>query len=144
MSPRQTIIVGSLLLILGVGLWMYTGNFPRLEAGYPGPSLFPRIIAAGLAICGAALLSQGFLKPDPTSSSAGRSWHGAMRLLIGLAVVVGYPFMHAGIGFVPAMSVLIVGIGLLLRASWPWLITSAVMGSGLLYLVFTQGLGVPL
>ena len=48
-------VSGLLTLALGVAMWLYAGTFPGLPEGHPGPALFPRLIAAGLALAGLAL-----------------------------------------------------------------------------------------
>ena len=52
-------ISGIFLLALSGWLWWYTGSFPQLDEGYPGPSLFPRLIALGLFLAGISIIFKG-------------------------------------------------------------------------------------
>jgi hypothetical protein len=42
--------IGSMAIVFGIWVIWYAKGFPKLEKGYPGPSLFP-IVLAGLFIC---------------------------------------------------------------------------------------------
>ena len=141
MTKRAAFSTGASFLVLSGAIWIYTSGFPSLDAGYPGPALFPQLVATGLAACGIGLLLSG--RRSDTAVSSSEAGH-FLRLVAGIGAVILYPPLHAAVGFLPAMAALMVGIGLLLRADWRWLGVLAVGGTALFYVVFTQGLGVPL
>ncbi len=57
--PQERIweaLVAGLAVLLGLGSWYLSGSLPTTEEGYPGPALFPRILAVALVLGGLALL----------------------------------------------------------------------------------------
>ena len=50
---------GALLLLLGAVLLVHVRSFPNIPGQQVGPALFPGILAAGLATCGALLVLKG-------------------------------------------------------------------------------------
>ena len=134
---------GGLLLVFGGWLWVYAGTFPELEGGHPGPSLFPRLIAIGLAAAGLALLLRREKRPAGGENKT-RTAGGFVRFGVGLLLVIAYPLLAQSIHFVPVMAGLILAFGLLLRnPAWHALLM-AVLSAGLMFLLFTRLLGVPL
>ncbi len=146
LHARQRDLLSSFLLLgLSAALWFYTESFPDLGDGYPGPALFPRVIAIALAGCGAMLLvtalRRGGTTREPLDRGTGqRAW----RLLVGLVLVGSYPVLIGYIHFIPLMAGLIILFGLLLNStSWHALLT-ALLSAGIIYLLFSQLLGVQL
>ncbi len=141
-EPFLRRLPGMASLVLGGWIWWYTASFPELDGGHPGPGLFPRLIGVGLALCGIALL----LRPgsDDATTGHGPGWSGRLRFAVGLALVVAFPWLHAGIGFVPATALLSLAIGLMMDARWMLAVAISVAASGATYLLFTRLLGVPL
>lgn len=132
---------GLLLLALGAWIWWYTANFP-LDEGYPGPSLFPRMVAVGFMICGLLLLiTQRRL---PKIGTVGRPGPQALLLGGGLLLVLIFPWLIGLIGFVPSLGLLCFSMGLLLRVVWWKAGLTAVLTAGIIYLLFVNGLGVTL
>jgi hypothetical protein len=58
---------------VGAGALIVAGtlNYPPLDAGHPGPALFPRILGTLMAALGAALAVQGARARDATQVSGG-------------------------------------------------------------------------
>ena len=57
--PQERIweaLVAGLAVLLGLGTWYLSSSLPTTEEGYPGPALFPRLLAVGLVLGGLALL----------------------------------------------------------------------------------------
>lgn len=143
---RKDIIVIGVLLALATWIWFYSGQFPNLPEGYPGPGLFPRVIALGLALIALALLVKGFishpltdnqqLEPDPEKS--------LLRLGFGAILMILFPLASPLLGFMGALLVVGVLMGLVLQVRW-WkaLLTASVTTAGL-YLIFVKLLSVPL
>jgi putative tricarboxylic transport membrane protein len=146
MSERRTKTTewgnGLLLVVLAIWIWWYSANFPSLDEGYPGPALFPRIVAVGFALCGLLLLYpfRGSLKLGSRPLEAER----ILTLAGGLLIIVLFPFLLEFIGFVPALGILCLGFGFLLRVIWWKAILTAGLTAGIIYFLFVIGLGVSL
>lgn len=136
------LINGIILLLFGGWIWWRSANFPSLDEGYPGPSLFPRLVASGFMICGALLLVLtrwkkigGFkMKPSPS----------LLLVIAGLGLIGLFPFLIEGVGFVVSLAILCFAFGLLLRVVWWKAAVTAALTSVTIYLLFVIGLGVPL
>lgn len=146
MSARKTKnaewVNGLLLLAFAVWIWLYSANFPSLDEGYPGPALFPRIVAAGFAVCGLLLLYP--FKGMPFIGNYAVPVGRIVILLGGLMMVLLFPFLINLIGFVPSLGVLCLCFGLLLQVSWWKAAVTAALTAGVIYFLFVIGLGVSL
>lgn len=146
MSEQQTQSTewfnGLLLIAAGIGIWWHTAGFPLSDEGYPGPSLFPRMIAAGFALCGLLLLiTQRRL---PHFGAFGPPGRRVLVLSGGILLVLFFPWLIGLIGFIPGLGVLCFGFGLLLRVVWWKAALAAVLTAAVIYLLFVNGLGVSL
>ncbi|MGI9544096.1 MAG: tripartite tricarboxylate transporter TctB family protein [Cyclobacteriaceae bacterium] len=144
--PGKDLITTAILLILAAWIWYYSGRFPDLPEGYPGPKLFPRIIALGLALIGLGIGVRSFMlgaKPDgdPQGSNKTKS---PVRLALGVLLMGLFPVISPLLGFVN--SLLLVGslLGFVLQVKW-WkaLLTAGITTAGI-YLIFAELLKVPL
>ncbi|MEZ4699301.1 MAG: tripartite tricarboxylate transporter TctB family protein [Rhodothermales bacterium] len=135
-------VPGLVALALGGWIGWYAGTFPELEGGHPGPALFPRLVAAGLVLCGLLLLWKPGPAEGPDVEPAG--WAGRGRFVAGLLLVVAFPWLQGLLGFVPVAALLALAIGLMLGARWLPLVVSSAVAAGVVYLLFTRLLGVPL
>ena len=66
------------------------------------------------------------------------------RLALGVGLVALYPVMQTWLGFIPTISILCFGIAVALKVRWVVAAVTAVVGTLLLYGLFTGVLGVPL
>ena len=143
----KNLISGGLMIGLGVWLWIYTGTFPELQERYPGPALFPRVIAIGLVLSGLGLVGSSVRKLAATRQPlqlARPAWSGLVRLALGLGLLALYPLMQGGLGFIPTVSLLSFVIAVVLKARLTVAALTAVLSTVLLYWLFTGLLGVPL
>ena len=145
--PLRNLVAGVLLVGLGGWIWVYAGTFPSLQEGHPGPALFPRIVAVGLALSGLGLAAGSLRRRawlrDATSGLS-LSWAGLVRLGLGLGLVILYPFAQAVVGFAPAVAVLSFAVAYTLKARPLVAAAVAVLSALALYGTFTGLLGVPL
>ena len=142
---RRDVLSGSLLIVFSFLLWFQALSFPKLENGYPGPALFPQLIACCLGMLGVYLVARSVfskvtLSPDSNKASRGK----VLRLFTGIILVATYPLFVHHIHFIPIMAGLIFFFGVILNNK-PWkAMLTAVLSAGLIYALFTQLLGVPL
>ncbi|MEM7370193.1 MAG: tripartite tricarboxylate transporter TctB family protein [Bacteroidota bacterium] len=142
MSEKSTTYISSGLLILfALALWIATADFPTQSGGYPGPSLFPRIISIGLMISGLTLLflSRKEEESNEPSLSAPASWQ---NLAGGIGLGMLFPFFAPYLGLSLGAGIVCLGIGLLFRLRWVLAITISIGATLFLYLIFTLGLGI--
>lgn len=133
---------GLILLLFGIGIWWYASDFPSLDEGYPGPSLFPKLVAAGFIICGVLLLVLS--RWDGVSEMNFRPSRSLLMVAAGLALIGIFPYLIEMMGFVVSLAVLCFAFGLLLRVVWWKAAVTAALTSVTIYLLFVIGLGVPL
>jgi putative tricarboxylic transport membrane protein len=129
-------------LLLFFGAVAYAWMASRLEVGFfadtVGPKPFPYIIGAGMALSSLYLM----LRPDPSPSWPGRSFWLPFALV--LLSLVAYAYLLVPLGFIIATSLEMILLSLIFGAK-PLQAALGGMGfSGLIYLLFTYGLGVPL
>ncbi|MGI9175288.1 MAG: tripartite tricarboxylate transporter TctB family protein [Rhodothermales bacterium] len=146
-QPLRNVISGLFLVGLGLWIWIYTGTFPTLQGGHPGPALFPRVVAVGLGLAGLGLvvgalrrwekLRQALRRPQP-------SWPGVLRLVLGLSLVALYPVLQSALGFIPTVALLSFSVAYMLKARPLVAALTAVLGAVAIYWTFTGLLGVPL
>ncbi len=139
-------ISGVLLVGLSLWIWWYSRGFPQLDNGYPGPSLFPVVIAGSLGLAGLWLGYRGLRGPKRTTAknTGSRVLSGGVRLIAGLALAVLYPVLITYTHFIPLMAFFILFIALLLKnAAWH-AILMAILSASLIYALFTQLMNVPL
>lgn len=132
-----------LLCLLGIGIWWQSGSFPSLEEGYPGPSLFPRMIAIGLLLGGIWIGLKSFQQPSEEDAS----WlqQASLLKLGGGVILVGlYPILQPLIGFMGSLGLVCLGVALLLGIK-PWIAVVSALGTVLfIFVTFEMLLGVSL
>lgn len=132
-----------LLCLLGIGIWWQSGSFPSLEEGYPGPSLFPRMIAIGLVLAGGWIGLLAVRKAD--QGSKGMAQQSSLMKFGGGVLLVGlYPVLQPLIGFMASLGLICLGVALLLGIK-PWIAVVSATGTVLfIFVTFEMLLGVSL
>ena len=107
-------ISGLVLILLAAAMIALTASFPEFPGQKYGPSLFPRIMGAGLIVCGALLIRKGIA----AQRAGGAPWveiapwvHEPWRLgsfLLMLGLLLLYIVAAETVGFIP-MSLLFLG-----------------------------------
>lgn len=135
-------IWGILTLGLGLTVWLAASSFPEMDAGYPDPALFPNLIAFGLCFAGLFLFFSGGTDSKlATFQFSGTGWWQAIVLVVLVALI---PLVAERVGFIPTVGVLVFCVGMLFRTKlWVSALT-ALITSGLIYLIFVLLLNVPL
>jgi putative tricarboxylic transport membrane protein len=145
MRVSNTAIGLFLILFAAVVLW-HVQSFPSFDNGYPGPALFPSVLAVLFIFCGIGLIIQGvrqrekLLKFDTGTLTIS----GLLNILFVLGTIVCYIFLAEYAGFL-IFSFLV----LLILMKWLKVkpLASILMSSGVtlvIYLLFAKVLLVPL
>lgn len=111
---RQDIGVGVGLLLLSTWFFWYVGRYKGKEIYGYGPDFFPRVLAVMMAILGVGLIVQ---------ARAGRSLKmgeridpkGFVRMLICIAICIGYLFLTTVLGFATATFIFLFTLMTFLR-----------------------------
>ena len=145
MRVSNTAIGLFLILFAAVVLW-HVQSFPSLDNGYPGPALFPSVLAVLFILCGIGLIIQGvrqrekLLKFDAGSLTLS----GLLNILFVLGTIVCYIFLAETIGFlIFSFTVLLI----LMKWLKVKILSSITMSIGVtlvIYLLFAKVLLVPL
>ena len=56
--------IGLMLIIFASAVLVHVQSFPKLDHGYPGPALFPEVLAVLFILCGIGLIIQGIRKRE--------------------------------------------------------------------------------
>ncbi len=136
-----------LFLILGSALVLWhVQSFPSLENGYPGPALFPTVLAVLFIFCGIGLIIQGVRQREKLLKfdTGSLTFSGFLNILIVLATIICYIFFAEYVGFL-IFSFLV----LLILMKWLKVktLSSLLMSIGVtlvIYILFAKMLLVPL
>lgn len=107
--------VGAGFVAAGVLIVAGTLQYPPLEGGHPGPSLFPRILGTLMAALGLGLAVVGARARDATQAIAWRRLHRNTGLLNAFSVLGG---VLAYLVLVERLGFLITGTLLLFLLMW--------------------------
>jgi putative tricarboxylic transport membrane protein len=134
-----------LIIFSAVVLW-HVQSFPSLENGYPGPSLFPSVLAILFIFCGIGLIIQGVKKREKLLKFDTRSLTvpGLLNILFVLGAIVCYILLAEYAGFlIFSFAVMLI----LMKWLNVKIISSVLMAVGVtlvIYILFAKILLVPL
>jgi putative tricarboxylic transport membrane protein len=139
-------LMGALLLILAAAIGIYVSGFPAMSGQRYGAALFPGMIAAGLAACGALLLARGLREKAPALEFA--PWTREATLAANFALVCGallfYIFAAEPLGFMLTGTLLLLALMLKLGVRPMTAIVVAPAAALVIHLLFYKLLKVPL
>lgn len=153
-APRADLISGALLIALGAAAFAGGAQLPPVPGQQVGPSVFPMVIGAGLALCGLLIalgIGRGF-EPDALGKSATQfdapaehGWFGVGAR--GLVPPVALLFYVVGVdraGFIVTAALMLIAVARALRASWRLSFGLALIVPPVVHLLFYKLLRVPL
>ena len=108
-------VVGAGFVAAGALIIAGTVNYPTLEAGHPGPSLFPRILGGLMAVFGGLVSVQGLRNRDATEDVDWVRLHRNPAFINAMFVLAG---VLAYILFVDKLGFLVTGALLLFVVMW--------------------------
>ena len=150
-------VTGSTLIVLGSLAIYGASRLPPMPGHDIGPSVFPTVIGAGLALCGAMIAfgigrsyeeeaeAELAAHQDPRQriEPAQSRFHG-FRALIPVALLLFYVVAADFIGFVPIAAIIIGTMALSLGANWRHGLALALITPPIVHLLFSKLLRVPL
>lgn len=138
--------IGVGLIVFAVAILLHTRTFPTLEEGYPGPALFPNVLAVLFILAGITLLVQGLrsgekaFKVDVRTINRG----GAINISLMLGAVLCYIFLSDILGFQIISFLMLFGLMKWFRVSTLLCLFVACGVTLGIYLLFAKMLLVPL
>jgi putative tricarboxylic transport membrane protein len=139
-------VIGLGTIIFGIWVIWYSRDFPKLEQNYPGPSLFPMVLAVLFIAAGITLIFQDLrsgekkLKFDIKNLSFGH----IVNILLILSAILFYIFVSDILGFLITSVIILIALMKRLRVSTVWSIAMACGVTLSIYLLFAKILLVPL
>ncbi|TKX81309.1 tripartite tricarboxylate transporter TctB family protein [Halorubrum sp. SD626R] len=101
--------VGSVLLVaFAVGVFIVSNSFPSGVGGTPGPALFPRFIAGGVAVLAFIQLVDAFVSRDQDIKTVTRS--NLSRFGAPVTLLVGYALLLPLAGFLLTTIVFLIAV----------------------------------
>jgi len=140
-------VIGLASIIFAVAVILFARTFPRLERGYPGPGLFPIVLAVLFILAGIILIIQGIREREkiwkgspPQSATLG----GVINIFMVWGAVLFYISLSNFLGFLFTSLILLFTLMKWLRVTtFKSLIMSCSVTLGI-YLLFAKVLMVPL
>ena len=149
-------VSGLAVALLGIAAFWGGSKLPPVPGQQVGPSVFPMVIGAGLALLGvlialrwgqsfedaaeAELAEHTAPDPDAEAYAHARRFH----VLLPPALLIGYFLVSETIGFVPTAAAMIGILAYAFGAKMRFILPVAIGGSILIHLVFLKLLRVPL
>jgi putative tricarboxylic transport membrane protein len=141
-------IFGVVLLLLGIVILVHVQSFPKIPGQQVGPALFPGLVAAGLAICGALLVISGVRERAGQPWFEIADWVNSRRHLTAFFAIVGgciaYILWADDLGFLLIAPLLLLAWFLVLRVRLPVAFIAAIVVSLAIWYAFYKLLRVPL
>lgn len=141
-------IIGLVLIGFALLAADATRSFPSMPGQAYGAALFPRILCAGLAICGLILVAKGVRNRATQPLLDRDAWaltaKGPITLAIVLSGMVLYILVSEWLGFIPSAFLLLTAILLRLRGRWASSLVIAAGTTMVVHYLFYKVLLVPL
>ncbi len=138
-------VIGIFLITFGALVLFLTKGFPTLSKGYPGPSLFPNVLAMLFMITGSILIVQGVRSKRPwlklSNSLRGKP---LANIVAVIAVIIAYIYLSDLLGFLILSFILLFLLMLWFKVELLWNLLMASSVTVLVYLLFVKLLMVPL
>ena len=142
-------VFGSVLIALSCAMIYLTLDFPDFPGQKYGPSLFPRLLAGGLILCGLMLVFRGLPEhrsgaPWVTFSDWTRDPTRVTSFFLLLSLVLLYILASEQIGFLPICFAIFVVLFFWLRVRLVLNVTVAIAATLIIHWFFADLMRVPL
>ncbi len=101
---KADIGVGSGLIIFSTWIFWYAGEYSKATIYYYGPNFFPQFLAIAMSICGIILIMNA-IRGKSFEKSDRIHLKGFIRMVIAIAICIGYLFLMQVAGFAMSTSV---------------------------------------
>ncbi|HWA36779.1 MAG TPA: tripartite tricarboxylate transporter TctB family protein [Burkholderiales bacterium] len=139
-------LIGAALIVFGAVVLWHVQGFPPIPGQKYGAALFPRLVAAGLVLCGVLLVARGMRAGGPWLALGG--WTGHRRAVLAfLSVPAGlglYLLLADPLGFHLTGTLLLLGWTLTFGARPAVAVSVAVLAPIVIHLAFYKLLRIPL
>lgn len=105
---RTDEIAAVLLVAFAAGVFLVSRSFPSGVAGTPGPALFPRFIAGGIAVLAALQFADAVASRDQTERAV--TGDDLVRFAVPAAFLVGYALVLPFAGFLLTTAAFLVAV----------------------------------
>ena len=145
MRVSNTAIGLFLIIFAAVVLW-HVQSFPSLDNGYPGPALFPSVLAVLFILCGVGLIIQGVRQREKLLKfdTGALTLQGLLNIFFVLGTIVCYIFLAEYVGFLIFSVAVLVVLMKWLKVKTLSSIMMALSVTFVIYLLFAKVLLVPL
>ena len=138
--------IGLFLIIFAGVVLVHVQSFPELDNGYPGPALFPSVLAVLFILCGIGLIIQGIRKREKVLKfdTGAVSRAGWINIAFVLSAILCYIFFSDFVGFLIFSFVILVILMKWLKVRTSLSLLMSVGVTLAIYLLFAKILLVPL
>lgn len=141
-------IFGAVFLLLGVVILVHVQAFPKIPGQQVGPAIFPGLVSAALAVCGALLIISGIRHRAEHPWHEMADWMRSPKHILGfgaiVAGVVAYILFAESVGFLIVAPLLLLLWFKVLGVRTGMAIIVAVVAALVIWYVFYKLLRVPL
>jgi len=144
------LLVGLASVVFGLAVLGYGVTLPPMPGQRYGAGLFPILLGAGFAICGALVARKGWRgrrdshAPLVALADWARDRYLVGNLLVVLGLILVYVLFSERIGFIPLSIAILIALFLRLRVPPVRSVVIAVAATALIYVAFARFLRVPL
>jgi putative tricarboxylic transport membrane protein len=138
--------IGLFLIVFAAAVLWHVQSFPTLDNGYPGPALFPSVLAVLFIFCGAGLIFQGIRQRENLLKFdiGGLTLSGFLNIIFVLGAIICYIFLAEYIGFLIFSFAVLLALMKWLKVKTHSSILMALGVTFVIYLLFAKMLLVPL
>ena len=132
--------IGVGLILFAIAVLFNTRTFPTLDNGYPGPALFPNVLAVLFIAAGITLAFKGlrrgerFFKFDVSDITR----NGLINILLVLGAIVFYILLSDFLGFLITSFIVLLGLMQRLNVSTVWSLTMSAAVTLAIYGLFAK------
>ncbi len=139
-------LLGVLLVVCAAVFFGYTFTFPEMPGQRYGPSLFPRLLATGIALCGVVIAVRGWRSGAPWLALQPelRQLQGWLSLLAMPLAVVFYLAFADRLGFLPTAAIVVSVLCAWLGVRWWVSLLTGVVSALVVHWFFGQIMRIPL
>lgn len=139
-------LLGALLVALAAIVFGYTFTFPAMPGQKFGPSLFPRLVALGIAACGVVIAVRGWRSGAPwlSFSEELRRPQGLLSFLAMPLAVAFYLLAADRLGFLPTAALVVAALCLWFGVRWKGALLTGVAAAVAVQWFFGNVMRIPL